>query len=111
MKKIFACGLLLTALSGFAQKENPDVYAKSITPADLKKHLYVLASEEMEGRETATEGQRKAAAYIENHFRQLGLQPANNNTYLQNFNVYQDSLTDAAIEKMARALYLIKTSM
>ena len=37
----------------------------AITASDLKKHLTIIASDEMEGRETGTEGQRKAAAYIE----------------------------------------------
>ena len=52
-----------------AQKQStklpdPKKYAATITTEDLSKHLYIIAGAEMEGRETATEGQRKAAAYI-----------------------------------------------
>lgn len=98
MKQFITCGLLLASLSAFAQKAKPETYAKTITADDLKKHLYIVASREMEGRETATEGQRKAAAYIENHFRKLGLQPAVNGSYQQSFSIYQDSLVEASIE-------------
>lgn len=61
-------GLLLASLplSTIAQKI-PDAkpFANTITADDLKRHLYTVAGKEMEGRETATEGQRKAASYIE----------------------------------------------
>ena len=85
--------LLLISTSTLAQKNkvgDPKKYAATITPADLSKHLYIVASADMEGRETATEGQRKAAAYIENHFKSLGLKPANKESYQQFFPVYKD---------------------
>jgi hypothetical protein len=81
-----------------AQKKNATTYANSITADDLKKHLAVVASKEMEGRETATPGQKKAAAYIENHFRSLGLIPGNHGNYQLNYGVYQDSLTNTSVE-------------
>lgn len=39
----------------------------------VKKHLYTLASDEMEGRKVGTPSIEKAAQYIENEFRVLGL--------------------------------------
>ena len=60
--------LFIEAQTGVQHREkktNPATFAKMITPADLRKHLYIVAGKEMEGRETATEGQRKAAQYIE----------------------------------------------
>ena len=48
-------------------------YAATITANDLKKHLTIIASEEMEGRETGMPGERRAAAFIEEHFRNIGL--------------------------------------
>ena len=98
VKKLLTCGLLLVTLFVSAQKSKPEKFAKTITVADLKKHLYILAGPGMEGRETATEGQRKAAAYIENHFRRLGLKPIANNSYQQAFTLYQDTLLDATLE-------------
>ena len=98
MRKLFVIFCSLFALSSQAQKAtNPKPYAATITEADLKKHLYIIAGKEMEGRETATEGQRKAAAYIENYFKSLGLLPGSNGSYQQIFPVYQDSLTSASL--------------
>ncbi|HEU4633250.1 MAG TPA: M28 family peptidase [Flavisolibacter sp.] len=106
MKKLLNLVLVLSTINSFAQK--PETFAKTITTEDLKRHLYIVASKEMEGRETATPGQRKAAAYIENHFKQLGLQPGNNGDYQMYFNVYQDSLTEATLEVNGKAFQLDK---
>ncbi|WP_432221306.1 M28 family peptidase [Flavobacterium sp. TMP13] len=43
---------------------DPTKYQKTITAANLKKHLYIVASDEMEGRETGSEGQKKAGRYM-----------------------------------------------
>ncbi|HJW17389.1 MAG TPA: hypothetical protein VJ499_09715, partial [Flavisolibacter sp.] len=106
MKKILLAVLCAGTLHGIAQK--PEKFAKSITAEDLKKHLFVIAGPEMEGRETATPGQKKAAAYIESYFKQLGLQPGNNGSYQLNYNVYQDSLTGATLEVNGQAYTLDK---
>lgn len=108
MRKLFFLVLFLPFLV-FAQKgTKPDAYAKTITATDLKKHLYIIAGPEMEGREAATEGERRAAAYIENEFRRIGLQPGNNGSYCQYFNIYQDSLVDVRLEVNGQAFSLDK---
>lgn len=91
-------GLLASSIAMGQKSANPTVYANSITAGDLKKHLYIVAGKEMEGRETATEGQRKAAAYIEEQFRAIGLLPGNNGSYQMTFPVYQDSLEKMELE-------------
>ena len=48
-------------------------FAATITAADMESYLTVLASDDFEGRETGTEGQRKAADFIAAHFAKLGL--------------------------------------
>lgn len=85
---------LLSALASVAQPKqaDPRPFASTITEADLKNHLYIVAGAEMEGRETATEGQRKAAGYIEKHFRSLGLKPGMGDGYQMAFPVYRDSI-------------------
>lgn len=98
MRKLLTIICSCAALSMQAQTSpNPKPYATSITSADLKRHLYIVAGKEMEGRETATEGQRKAAVYIENQFKALGLLPGNNGSYQMQFPVTQDSMTSAAV--------------
>jgi len=66
---------------------NPMPFAKTITSSDLRKHLSVIASDDFEGRETGTAGNDKAAAYIADHFKSLGLPPVvgeSNPSYYQN---------------------------
>jgi hypothetical protein len=100
MKKLLTIFLAGTTVFASAQKAaKPDAFAKTITAADLKKHLYILADPSMEGRETGTEGQRKAAAYIETYFKELGLQAGNgNNGYQQPYTIYQDTLLGVTFE-------------
>jgi Zn-dependent M28 family amino/carboxypeptidase len=74
------------------------VFAKTISADDLKKHLFVVAGPEMEGRETATPGQQKAASYIEEQFKRIGLKPGNGDGYQLFYPVFQDSLVNASIE-------------
>jgi len=95
IKLVAIAGLIMLSMTGMAQKKkqkapDPQQFAATITTEDLSRHLYIIAGKEMEGRETATEGQRKAATYIENHFKSLGLKPANNGSYQQSYPVYRD---------------------
>lgn len=59
-------------------------YANTILSSEMEKHLYTLASDEYEGRETGEKGNDMAAEYISNHLRTLGL-PATGleNSYYQ----------------------------
>jgi hypothetical protein len=89
---------VLLSLGTVAQKAtNPTQYANLITTDDLKNNLYTIASNEMEGRETATQGQKKVAAFIENYFKSIGLQPGNKGNYQMTFPVYVDSLINSSI--------------
>ena len=50
--------------------------------ADLaKQHLSIIASDAYEGRETGKPGADKAAHYIADEFKSLGLQPIVNGSY------------------------------
>jgi Zn-dependent M28 family amino/carboxypeptidase len=82
----------------FAQSKNAEKYAATITTHDLKKHLTIIAGDEMEGRETGTPGQRKAATYIEKQFKLLGLKaiPALKG-YQQLYPLYKDSLVSSEL--------------
>lgn len=52
----------------------------------IKQHLYTLAADDMEGRKPGTAGIEKAAKYIENEFKRIGLKTYNNlPDYRQNF--------------------------
>lgn len=99
MRKLLVMGLL-SALAVTANAQNnadPEKYAAKITAEGLKEKLTVIASAEMEGRETATPGQKKAAAYIEATFKKLGLKPGNGDSYQMYYPVYRDELTGKKI--------------
>ena len=51
-------------------------FAETITAEELKEHLFTYASDEFEGRDTGTAGQKKAAAYIKNEYISLGIPAA-----------------------------------
>jgi Zn-dependent M28 family amino/carboxypeptidase len=52
---------------------NQEITLNSIDTTTVRKHLYTLASDEMEGRGTGTPGIEKAAQYIEGEFKRIGL--------------------------------------
>jgi len=69
---------------GEEAKDIPTQLAERITAEDLKSLLTVIASDEMQGRETGTEGQRKAADFIAQKFNELGLpKKGENDSYFQ----------------------------
>tara|TARA_B100001758_G_scaffold247879_1_gene268088 strand:- start:77066 stop:78031 length:966 start_codon:yes stop_codon:yes gene_type:complete len=63
------------------------MFSESIIVEDLEKHLKILASDSLEGRETGKPGQKMAADYIMNHFRNIGIPPYKRNTYYQKFKI------------------------
>ncbi len=57
-----------------------------ISPSNLRRHIRVLANDSLLGRGTGTAGERMAAAYIENQFKQISLKPrGDGKTYFQSF--------------------------
>ncbi|BDD09259.1 hypothetical protein FUAX_16910 [Fulvitalea axinellae] len=67
-------------------------YAKRISAEDVKKHVFTLASDEYVGRYTGEKGQKKAAEYIQNHFKEFGLVgpvKTGDNPYEQGFELYK----------------------
>lgn len=49
-------------------------YAEEIDTEDLKEHLYLLASDVLEGRKTGEKGQKMAANYLTAYYKHLELQ-------------------------------------
>ena len=94
---VFAFGLITLYVSAQKKNKTAETFSKTITAADLKTLLYILASPEMEGRETGTAGQRKAAEYLKQQFQRIGIAPGNNGNYEQFYPIYKDSLKDALI--------------
>jgi len=65
MKKLVLLITLLIANYGSSQIISEEL---------VKKHLYTLADDEMDGRRAGTKGIEKAAKYIESEFKRIGLE-------------------------------------
>jgi hypothetical protein len=80
MRKIL---LLLVLTSQIAYSQSDKKIQKSI-----KKSVYFLADDKLEGRRTGTKGEKLAWGFIQNTFQKNNLQPAfENNHFLQPFEV------------------------
>ena len=101
MKKIITLIIAITALGACKNKQQLASHVPvkkvaiidvqktknvSIDSAVIRKHLYTLAADDMEGRQPGTPGIEKAAKYIEGEFKRIGLKTYNDlPTYRQNF--------------------------
>lgn len=73
--------ILLIFFVGFlTQTEDPN-----ITESEIKEHIFYLASDELKGRFTGTQEEKIAGEYIKNEFEKVGLLPAFNGSYFQEF--------------------------
>ncbi|MBL6591289.1 MAG: M20/M25/M40 family metallo-hydrolase [Flavobacteriaceae bacterium] len=76
MKKVILFILIVfQSLISYSQLENAKRFAKTITQKDLEKHLYTYASDEFEGRNTGSEGQKKAVEYLKNFYIENDIKP------------------------------------
>jgi len=105
MKK-FSCSIIFVCISATVlAQDDASKFAATISSQDLRKHLTVIASDEFEGRETGTEGQRKAGAYIEAQFKAIGLQPAPViNGYQQLYPLHKDSMSSSDFKVKGKSL-------
>lgn len=86
MKKIF---LLLSIFAFISCKSNQDVVnSYKVDFNDVSETLNYLSSDELEGRDTGSEGIEKAATYLETILKQAGIKPY--------FTTYKDTLSNIA---------------
>ncbi|PWA07356.1 M28 family metallopeptidase [Flavobacterium psychrotolerans] len=75
MKKIILLSLLSVLSIGCTVKKSSiassdlSTYMNTITPNELKTHLYIVASDEMEGRDTGSKGQKLAGEYLISQYK------------------------------------------
>jgi hypothetical protein len=86
LSRAWALGLaLLLGALGTARADNAAAHA-AIRADDLKHTVEVLASDEFQGREGGSEGNRKAGEWLAAEIQKIGLAPAGDGgTYFQNF--------------------------
>ena len=79
MKKIFFSGAVLSLIlmscssTKVATKADAGTYINTITAPELSKHLYIVAGDEMQGRNTGEEGQKKAGRYLIEEYKKMGI--------------------------------------
>lgn len=76
---------------GFDRNDGLDAF----TVEGLESHLKTLASDEFMGRLPFSEGERKTLAYMEEQFRNIGLEPGNGSSYLQEVPMVEITATPA----------------
>ena len=79
MKKILFSGAVLSLIlmscssTKVATKADLGTYINTITAPELSKHLYIVAGDEMQGRNTGEEGQKKAGKYLIEEYKKMGI--------------------------------------
>jgi hypothetical protein len=66
-------------------------YAETIKSEHIAKHLFTLASDEFEGRETGMPGQKKAAQYISTYYESLKISPVVGGSWFQSYPLRRES--------------------
>ncbi|MFT7652705.1 MAG: Zn-dependent M28 family amino/carboxypeptidase, partial [Candidatus Azotimanducaceae bacterium] len=65
----------------------------SITGAEIRTHMEVLAADDMAGREAGTQAYERAANYVATQYESVGLKPmGDDGTYFQNINFMESRL-------------------
>ncbi|MFC0603470.1 M28 family peptidase [Winogradskyella pulchriflava] len=77
MKKIMFLGVLVALLSCKAEPE--------VAENKIKEDVAYLADDKLEGRQTGTDGEKKASEYLVKRFQEIGLEPKGTEGYLQPF--------------------------
>ena len=102
-----SCSILLSKKIVETDQELAIKYSKLITQKDLFNDLSVIASDSLEGRETAKEGQKKAAEYIKNHFIKNNIKPVFDTSYYQQYKVNITDFTNVSLSINREPLRLI----
>jgi len=86
MQRTILC-LLFTAFAFVACKNKTNTAEEeglsTLSKDSLVKNIKVLSSDSFQGRRPFTMGETRAINYIETEFKSIGLEPGNNNSYMQ----------------------------
>ncbi|KAA6440950.1 M28 family peptidase [Dyadobacter flavalbus] len=107
MNKKLMAGMFLSMATLANAQDDASEFAKSITPEDLKKHLVIIASDSLEGRDTGSPGQKKAAEYVSKFYNEYGTTPIapasdGSKSYLQKYNLYKRAWGDVYVKVNGR---------
>ena len=96
-RRLPACALLLFSACSSAPvvpaAPVASVEGSEITAAELQRDLTAFAHDSMRGRETGTEDATRAARFLADRVRRLGLEPAGDSLYVQRVPLQRESFT------------------
>jgi Zn-dependent M28 family amino/carboxypeptidase len=72
-------------------------FSGEINTVDFGAHLKKLASDEFEGREPGTLGERLTTAYLKDQFERIGLKPGNKDSWFQSVPTVETTLTNTDV--------------
>ena len=98
MKSIlWVVGIILIAFCATGQN-TVTLQQSKIDKHDLKKIVRILSSDSLEGRETGTAGQIKAANFISKRFKEIGVKSYNSSNHMEPFNLSITYWNDVYLE-------------
>ena len=105
MKIAFSIVLTATMLAGFVLSQN---LSASFNGPKLIERVKRLSADDFEGRGPGTDGGRRAAQYIADELKAIGVKPGNGNSYFQNVpmvGVKADPNTSLDLMRPSRTTY------
>jgi len=100
LSAVLAAPLALQAQAATPVPAGVEAAAASITAADVRTRIFLLADDSMRGRDTPSPELEKAAQYIAGEFRRFGLRPAGDSgTFIQRY-----AITRAMVDTTASTL-------
>lgn len=85
LRYLIAC-IVCVSLFSSCKTSNPLDEKSTISISQIKQDVEILAADDMEGRETGTPGEMKAALYISERMKAIGLTAkGDSNSYLQHY--------------------------
>lgn len=97
--------LAVTAVPGSASPRTPSPSPAVVNADDIRRDIFILAADSMEGRGTGTRGGDRAARWLAAEFAKAGLQPAGDSgSFLQRVPLMRSPVFTAGAPARARAV-------
>lgn len=106
MRKLFFCSIVISSfMAACNQTENSASAESPVTfnRDSLLQRIKILASDSFEGRKPFSPGETKTVAYLENTFKQIGLEPGNGKSYVQDVPMVEITPAPDAVMKVQSA--------
>lgn len=102
MRKFFFFSFIILSVVACNQDEKSTSGESAVlfNRDSLKQHIKILASDSFEGRKPFSPGETKTVAYMENAFKQLGLEPGNGDSYIQDVPLVEITPVPDAVMKV-----------